>query len=128
MAQLLLQGTNFVNFVGMHAWVGLDGGFEAVRVTEWDEPQAVIGSYLQRFAYPDYYRMHVDRNRRELVNWTRGRPSTATLAARPARSSSSTISSRARRTGRLPAESRRIYVRRAGPRRLPRLRHRLDRQ
>jgi hypothetical protein len=72
MAQLLLQGTNFVNFVGMHAWIGLEGGFEAVRVTEWDEPQAVIGSYLQRFAYPDYFRMHVDRNRRELINWTRG--------------------------------------------------------
>ena len=28
---------------------------EAVRVTEWDEPQAVIGSYLHRYAYPDYY-------------------------------------------------------------------------
>ena len=56
MAQLLLQGTNFVNFVGFNAWVGLEGGFEAVRVTEWDEPQAVIGSYLQRYAYPDFYR------------------------------------------------------------------------
>jgi len=72
MAQLLLQGTNYVNFVGMHSWVGLQNGFEAVRVTEWDEPQAVIGSYLHRFAYPDYYRMHIDRNRRELINWTRG--------------------------------------------------------
>jgi hypothetical protein len=72
MAQLLLQGTNFVNFVGMNSWIGLQGGFEAVRVTEWDEPQAVIGSYLQRYAYPDYYRMHVDRNHRELINWTRG--------------------------------------------------------
>ncbi|MGZ8286381.1 MAG: multiheme c-type cytochrome [Allosphingosinicella sp.] len=71
MAQLLLQGTNFVNFVGLHAFVGLDGAFEAMRVTEWDEPQAVIGSYLQRFAYPDGWRLHVDRNRRELVNWTR---------------------------------------------------------
>ncbi|HYJ28833.1 MAG TPA: hypothetical protein VEW25_00650 [Allosphingosinicella sp.] len=73
MAQLTLQGTNFVNFVGLHAWLGLGGGFEAVRVTEWDEPQAVLGSYLHRFAYPDYYRMHVDRNGRELRNWTRGR-------------------------------------------------------
>ncbi|HZF96250.1 MAG TPA: hypothetical protein VEZ20_15410 [Allosphingosinicella sp.] len=73
MAQLLLQGTNFVNFVGMHSWVGLNSGFEAVRVTEWDEPQAVIGSYLQRMTYPDYYRMHVERNGRELLNWTRGR-------------------------------------------------------
>jgi hypothetical protein len=72
MAQLLLHGTNFVNFVGLHAWVGLERGFEAVRVTEWDEPQAVLGSYLHRFAYPDYWRMHVERNGRELINWTRG--------------------------------------------------------
>ncbi|MEA3013775.1 MAG: hypothetical protein QOD42_2320 [Sphingomonadales bacterium] len=80
MAQLLLQGTNFVNFVGMHSWIGLEGGFEAVRVTEWDEPQAVIGSYLQRFAYPDFYRLHVERNRRELINWTRGRTFDARLS------------------------------------------------
>jgi hypothetical protein len=53
MAQLLLQGTNFVNFVGLHAWVGMEDGFEAVRVTEWEEPQAVLGSYLHRYAYPD---------------------------------------------------------------------------
>jgi hypothetical protein len=72
MAQLLLQGTNFVNFVGLHAFVGLDGGFQATRVTEWDEPQAVIGSYLQRFAYPDWWRLHVERNKRELLDWTRG--------------------------------------------------------
>ncbi len=73
MAQLLLLGTNFVNFVGANAWVGLDSGFEAVRVTEWDEPQAVIGSYLQRYAYPDYYRQHVEDNHRELKNWVRGK-------------------------------------------------------
>ncbi|MCP3729938.1 hypothetical protein M9978_05795 [Sphingomonas sp. MG17] len=73
MAQLLLLGTNFVNFVGMNAWTGLDGGFEAVRVTEWDEPQAVLGSYLHRYAYPDYYYAHVERNGRELKNWTRGK-------------------------------------------------------
>ncbi|MEM8917914.1 MAG: hypothetical protein AAGE37_03560 [Pseudomonadota bacterium] len=72
MSQLLLQGTNFVNFVGLHAWVGLEKGFEAVRVTEWDEPQAVIGSYLQKYAYPDYWRMHVEDNERELINWVRG--------------------------------------------------------
>jgi hypothetical protein len=72
MAQLLLQGTNFVNFVGLHAFVGLEDGFQATRITEWDEPQAVIGSYLQRFAYPDWWRLHVDRNKRELVDWTRG--------------------------------------------------------
>jgi hypothetical protein len=73
MAQLMLLGTNYVNFVGLNAWTGLEGGFEAVRVTEWDEPQAVIGSYLQKYAYPDYYRMHVEQNNRELKDWTRGK-------------------------------------------------------
>jgi hypothetical protein len=72
MTQLLLLGTNFVNFVGLHAWTGLDGGFEAVRVTEWEEPQAVIGSYLQKYAYPDWWKLHVEKNGRELKEWTRG--------------------------------------------------------
>ena len=72
MSQLLLLGTNFVNFVGLNAWTGLDGGFEAVRVTEWEEPQAVIGSYLQKYAYPDWWKLHVEKNGRELKEWTRG--------------------------------------------------------
>ncbi len=63
MAQLLLQGTNFVNFIGYNAWVGTAGGLSAVQVTEWEEPQAVIGSYLQRYAYPDYFRQHQQRKR-----------------------------------------------------------------
>src|SRR5262249_2695498 len=61
MAQLLTLGTNFVNFIGRFAWVGEEDGFEAVGVTEWTEPQAVIGSYLHRLAYPDYYRKHKER-------------------------------------------------------------------
>ena len=73
MAQLLLLGTNYVNFVGLNAWTGLEGGFQATRVTEYDEPQAVIGSYLHRYAYPDYWRMHVEDNGRELKNWVRGK-------------------------------------------------------
>ena len=72
MAQLLLLGTNYVNFVGLNAWTGLERGFQATRVTEWDEPQTVIGSYLHRYAYPDYWRMHVEDNGRELRNWNRG--------------------------------------------------------
>ncbi|HEX5775730.1 MAG TPA: hypothetical protein VFX95_03520, partial [Caulobacteraceae bacterium] len=55
MSQLLLLGTNFVNFVGFNAWVGEERHVEAVQVTEWEEPQAVIGSYLHRYAYPDWY-------------------------------------------------------------------------
>ena len=64
MAQLLLQGTNYVNFVGYNAWVGEASHIEAVQVTEWDEPQAVIGSYLQRYAYPDWYQNHLNARAR----------------------------------------------------------------
>ena len=59
MAQLLTLGTNWVNFIGRYAWVGLgEGGIEAVAVTEWEEPQAVIGSSLHKVAYPDFYAEH----------------------------------------------------------------------
>ncbi|MCX7071634.1 MAG: hypothetical protein NTW01_11690 [Gammaproteobacteria bacterium] len=63
MAQLLLHGTNFMNFVGYNAWVGGDGALSAVTVTEWDEPQSVIGSYLHRYAYPQRYQAHELRGR-----------------------------------------------------------------
>jgi len=62
MAQLLLQGTNMVNFVGRYAYVAEgDKGFEAIGVTEWDEPQAVIGSSLHKIVYPDFYAAHEKR-------------------------------------------------------------------
>ena len=61
MAQLLMYGTNFVNFLGYNAYVGGQGEISAVTVTEWDEPQAVIGSYLHRYAYPDWYAAHQQR-------------------------------------------------------------------
>ncbi len=73
MAQVMLLGTNYVNFVGLNAWTGLEGGFQAIRVTEYDEPQSVIGSYLHRYAYPDYWKLHVEQNGRELKNWVRGK-------------------------------------------------------
>jgi hypothetical protein len=63
MAQLLLHGTNFVNFVGPFAWVGTEDGIAGVKVAEYDEPQAVIGSYLQKYAYPERYKKHLDRDR-----------------------------------------------------------------
>ena len=64
MAQLLLQGTNFVNFVGYNAWVGEEKQIAAVQVTEWEEPQAVIGSYLHQYAYPDWFAQHQKRELR----------------------------------------------------------------
>ena len=43
LAQLLLQGTNYVNFMGRFVYVATGGsGIEAVAVSERDEPQAVI--------------------------------------------------------------------------------------
>ena len=73
MAQLLLQGTNYVNFIGLYAYAGGEGGISAIRVTEFAEPQAVLGSYLHRYAYPDYYRWFVERQGRELKSVRRGR-------------------------------------------------------
>jgi hypothetical protein len=64
MAQLLALGTNFVNFVGYNAYVGGDGEISGITVTEWDEPQAVIGSYLHKYAYPDWYAEHEKNGRR----------------------------------------------------------------
>jgi hypothetical protein len=53
MATLLMQGSNYVNFIGRFCWVAAgEHGFEAVQVTERDEPQAVIGSSLHKLAYP----------------------------------------------------------------------------
>jgi hypothetical protein len=66
MAQLLLQGTNFMNFMGRYIYVATgDHGLEAVAVAEHDEPNAIYGSDLQRIAYPDDYKKFVD-HRREL--------------------------------------------------------------
>jgi hypothetical protein len=65
MAQLLMLGTNFYNFIGRFAWVAEGGrGFEAVAVTERDQPQAVIGSSLHALAYPERYRSFAGRGQR----------------------------------------------------------------
>jgi hypothetical protein len=59
LAQLTMQGTGYLNFVGKYAWVAAgEEGLQAVVVTERDEPQAVIGSTLHSQAFPDRYRKH----------------------------------------------------------------------
>jgi hypothetical protein len=63
LAQTLMLGTKYIDFVGFNAWVGGEGEVSAVQVTEWEEPQAVIGSYLQRYAYPDFFKAHLERGR-----------------------------------------------------------------
>ncbi len=64
LAQLMLQGTNFVNFMGRYVYVAADHGLEVVVATEHTEPQAVIGSTLQRIAYPSNYEKFVRGGRR----------------------------------------------------------------
>lgn len=58
LGQVLGQGTNFPNFMGRYIYIGEGSAVEAVPVTEWEEPQAVIGSYLHKLAYPDSYAKH----------------------------------------------------------------------
>jgi hypothetical protein len=64
MAQLTLQGTNFMNFMGRYIYVATGNkGFAAVTVAEHDEPEAIYGSDLQRLAYPDNFNKFVQGHR-----------------------------------------------------------------
>ena len=64
MAQLLLQGTNFMNFMGRYVYVATGSkGFEAIAVAEHNEPEAIYGSDLQRVAYPDNFKKFVEHGR-----------------------------------------------------------------
>jgi hypothetical protein len=63
MAQVLLQGTNFLNYLGRFAYVANgDKGLAAIAFAEQNEPEAVIGSDLDKMAYPDNYRRHEQNN------------------------------------------------------------------
>src|SRR5215212_4168840 len=59
LAQLLLQGTNFVNFMGRYVYIAAADALDVVVATEDTEPQAVIGSTLQKIAYPENYERFV---------------------------------------------------------------------
>src|SRR6202011_2901803 len=62
MAQLTMQGTNYLNFMGRYAWVACgEHGLHAPIVTERDEPQTVIGSTMHALAYPDFFKKHLKR-------------------------------------------------------------------
>jgi hypothetical protein len=59
MAQLLMHGTGYTNFMGRYCWVAAkDDGIWSIEVTEQDEPQAVIGSSLHKLAFPDFFQRH----------------------------------------------------------------------
>ena len=67
LASLLGFGTGTVNFFGRYAYVGEGkGGLDAVIWTEQEEPQAAIGSHLQKVAYPDNYKKFVEEDHRVL--------------------------------------------------------------
>ncbi len=59
MGSLMMQGTNYLNLIGKYAYVAAgEEGLLAVPVTEQAEPQAVIGSDLHKYAFPEEYRKH----------------------------------------------------------------------
>lgn len=73
LAQTYLLGTGSVGFMGHFAYVGTGhDGFEAVQVTEWYEPQAVIGSNLHRIAWPKNYEKHLEKDRELKVHHHHG--------------------------------------------------------
>lgn len=75
LAQVMLQGTNFVNFMGRYVYVAATDALEAVAVTEHNEPQAVYGSNLHKLAYKDNYDTFVKGGRElEEVYENKGRP------------------------------------------------------
>jgi hypothetical protein len=64
MAQLLMHGTNYTNFMGRYCWIAAgEHGLEAAIVTEQHEPQAVIGSTLHEVAFPKHFEEHVANDR-----------------------------------------------------------------
>ncbi len=63
MAQLLMHGTNYLNFIGKYCWIAAgEEGLQAVTVTETQEPQAVIGSTLHAQAFPEAYQKHLEHH------------------------------------------------------------------
>jgi hypothetical protein len=65
LAQLLLLGTQFANFMGRYVFVGEgEHGLEAVAVAEMSEPGAIYGSSPHELAYPENYRRFVSGGRR----------------------------------------------------------------
>lgn len=65
MAQVLLLGTNFLNYEGRYIYVAEgDKGFSAVAVAEHDDPDTIYGSDFQSIAYPEDYKKFVAGGRR----------------------------------------------------------------
>ncbi|PYT01706.1 MAG: hypothetical protein DMF63_02345 [Acidobacteria bacterium] len=75
LAQVMLQGTNFVNFMGRYVFIAATDALEAVAVTEHTEPQAVYGSNLHRLAYKENFEKFVaDGRKLNEVYENKGKP------------------------------------------------------
>ncbi len=106
MAQLLVLGTNFVNFVGFNAYVGGDGEISGRAGHRMGRAAGRDRQLSARYAYPDWYAAAREERRRAC---------------------STAYSHRRRRRG-LPAAARRISVRRRRQQRHAGLRRREHRQ
>lgn len=74
LAHVTLQGTNSVNFIGRYAYVATgEAGYQAVVVTEREEPQAVIGSKLHEIAFPSNYQKHLEKGMKLDEAYEKGR-------------------------------------------------------
>jgi hypothetical protein len=79
----MLQGTNFVNFLGRYVYVAATDALEAVAVTEHDEPQAVYGSKLHEVAFRNNFEKFVKDGRElEEVYENKGRPEALSVQVR----------------------------------------------
>lgn len=83
LAQVMLQGTNFVNFMGRYVYVAATHSLDAVVVTEQDEPQAVLGSNLHKLAYKNNFDKFVQSGRElKEVYENKGRPEALSVQVR----------------------------------------------
>lgn len=70
MAQLMMHGTGFMNFIGRFAYVGAgEHGLFAVEVSERGEPQTVIGSSMHKLAWPEEHEKHEKKHDRILKGY-----------------------------------------------------------
>lgn len=65
LAQVMLQGTGFMNFEGRYVYVAAGkAGYYATAVAEHDEPPAILGSDFHKIAYPSNHERFVRRGSR----------------------------------------------------------------
>jgi hypothetical protein len=67
MSQLLMQGTNLVNFMGRYVYLAEGSkGFSAVTVAEHDDPPAIFGSDLHKIVYSKNFEEFTGKHKREI--------------------------------------------------------------